>query len=202
MIELERYPRIKVTRKTGSERLHNNSKEISVQLVEFWRWSASDLLSNATRGVFAEFIVASALGLVDNVRSEWDSYDLKTTKGKRIEVKSAAYLQSWSQKELSKISFSIRPSRKWNSNTGKMGNISERRADIYVFCLLDHQEQKTVDPMNLNQWRFFIISVDLLNQQCSGQKSISLTKLQGLNPFEVSYEEISDCINQMALMQK
>ena len=193
-----RYPPIKVTRKNGSERLHNNGKEISVQLVEFWRWSASDLLSNATRGIFAEFIIASALGLVDNVRSEWDSYDLITQEGKRIEVKSAAYLQSWSQKELSKISFSIRPSRKWNSNTGKMGNISERQADIYVFCLLDHQDQKTVDPMNLSQWRFFIISVDVLNQHCAGQKSISLTKLQGLNPFEVSYEEISDCINQMA----
>ena len=100
-----KYPPITVTRKKGSERLHNDGKEISVQLVDFWRWSASDLLSNATRGVFAEFLIASALGLVDNVRSEWDSYDLKTQKGKRIEVKSAAYLQSWSQKELSKISF-------------------------------------------------------------------------------------------------
>ena len=197
MIEHNIYPSIKVTRKTGSERLHNNGKEISIQLVDFWRWSASDLLSNATRGVFAEFIIASALGLVDNVRSEWNPYDLKTQKGQRIEVKSAAYLQSWSQKELSKISFSIRPSRKWNSNTGELENISERQADIYVFCLLDHQDQKTVDPMNLSQWRFFVISVDILNQHCSGQKSISLTKLLSLNPFEVSYEEIADCINQL-----
>jgi hypothetical protein len=198
MTDQNRYPPIKVTRKTGSERLNNNGKEISVQLVDFWRWSASDLLSNATRGVFAEFIVASALGLVDNVRSEWDSYDLKTSKGQRIEVKSAAYLQSWSQKELSKISFSIRPSRKWNSNIGELENISERQADIYVFCLLNHQEQKTIDPMNLSQWRFFVISVDVLNEQCAGQKSISLAKLLSLNPFEVSYEEISDCIKQLA----
>ena len=198
MVEQNRYPLIKVNRKNGSERLHNDGKETSFQLVDFWRWSSSDLLSNATRGVFAEFIVASALGLADSVRSEWDSYDLKTSKGKRIEVKSAAYLQSWSQKELSKISFSIRPSRKWNSNSGKMGNISERQADIYVFCLLDHLYQRTVDPMNLSQWRFFVISVDVLNQHCSGQKSISLTKLLSLNPFEVSYEGISDCINQIA----
>ncbi len=112
MVEQNIYPPIKVTRKTGSERLHNNGKKASVQLVDFWRWSASDLLSNATRGVFAEFIIASALGLADGVRSEWDPYDLITQKGQRIEVKSAAYLQSWSQKQLSKISFSIRPSRK------------------------------------------------------------------------------------------
>jgi hypothetical protein len=197
MIEHNRYPPIKVTRKTGSEQLHNDSKEISVQLVDFWRWSASDLLSNATRGVFAEFIIASALGLVDNVRSEWNPYDLKTQNGKRIEVKSAAYLQSWFQKKLSKISFNISPSRKWNSNTGELENIYERQADIYVFCLLNHQDQKTVNPMNLNQWRFFVISVDILNQHCSDQKSISLTKLLSLNPFEVSYEGIFDCINRM-----
>ncbi|MBW2644002.1 MAG: hypothetical protein JRC89_11710 [Deltaproteobacteria bacterium] len=92
----------------------NGGKEIPVQLIDFWRWSASDLLSNATRGIFAELIIASAIGLAHNVCSEWESYDLKTQKGKRIEVKSASYLQSWFQKELSKISFSIRPSRKWS----------------------------------------------------------------------------------------
>jgi hypothetical protein len=123
MIEQNRYPPIKVTRKTGSDRLHRNGKEILVQLVDFWEWFASDLLSNAPRGVLAEFIIASALGLVDNVRSEWNPYDLKTQKRQRIEVKSAAYLQSWFQKELSKIVFSIRPYRKWNSNTGELENI-------------------------------------------------------------------------------
>jgi hypothetical protein len=197
MIKQNRYLPIKVTRKTGSERLHNDGKEIPVQLVDFWRWSASDLLRNTTRGVFAEFIIASALGLAHSVRSEWDSYDLITQKGKRIEVKSAAYLQSWSQKKLSTITFSIRASRKWNPDTGELDNISERQADIYVFCLLDHQDQKTVDPMNLTQWRFFIINVDVLNQHCPGQKTISLTKLLGLKPFEVTYEGISDCINQI-----
>jgi hypothetical protein len=62
MIEQNRYPPIKVARKTGSERLHNNGKEIPVQIVDFWRWSASDLLSNATRGVFAEFIGINGVG--------------------------------------------------------------------------------------------------------------------------------------------
>lgn len=61
MIEHNRYPPIKVIRKIGSERLHKNSKETSVQLVDFWKWSASDLLSNATRGVFEEFIIVSQL---------------------------------------------------------------------------------------------------------------------------------------------
>lgn len=92
MVEHNTYPSIKVTRKTGSEHLHTDGKEIPVQLIDFWRWSASDLLSNATRGIFAEFIITSALGLSHNVRSEWNPYDLRTQNGKRIEVKSAAYL--------------------------------------------------------------------------------------------------------------
>jgi len=39
-------PPIKVTRKTGSEHLHNNGKETPDQLIDFWQWSASDLLKN------------------------------------------------------------------------------------------------------------------------------------------------------------
>ena len=70
------------------------------------------------------------------------------------------------------------------------------KSDVYVFCFFDQQNQKTVDPMNLREWRFFIISVDVINHRCSGQKSISLEKVLTLNPFEVSYEEKSDCINQ------
>ena len=47
------------------------------------------------RGCLAEFIVASALRLGDGVRDEWGAFDLLTKSGAKIEVKSAAYLQSW-----------------------------------------------------------------------------------------------------------
>lgn len=70
----------------------------------FWRWRCSDLVSNATRGVLAEYIVAKALGVAEGVREEWASYDLTTPGGTRIEVKSAAYIQSWHQETFSDIS--------------------------------------------------------------------------------------------------
>jgi hypothetical protein len=50
--------------------------------------TASDLVSNSTRGVLAEFIVARALGLDTGVRTEWQAFDLETASGKKIEVKS------------------------------------------------------------------------------------------------------------------
>ena len=56
-------PRITQQPRPGTEQLHLDGKNIGVCVIDFWRWSASDLLSNATRGRFAEFIIANALGI-------------------------------------------------------------------------------------------------------------------------------------------
>lgn len=81
--------------KTGSEVFHASRQALGFALHDFWRWSVSDLVSNATRGRLAEFIVASALGISSDVRDEWSPYDLLSPEGLKIEVKSAAYIQSW-----------------------------------------------------------------------------------------------------------
>ena len=40
--------------------------------------SVSDILSDATRGRFAEYIVGTAIGLdPNNLRDEWDAFDLE-----------------------------------------------------------------------------------------------------------------------------
>jgi hypothetical protein len=56
----------------------------------FWRWAYSDFLSNAQRGVLAEYIVGTALNCLKEKRLEWDAHDLVTEDGIKIEVKSAA----------------------------------------------------------------------------------------------------------------
>ena len=55
----------------------------------------------------AEFIVASAIEVLEKPREEWDAYDLIAKSGLKIEIKSSSYLQSWEQSELSKIIFGI-----------------------------------------------------------------------------------------------
>ena len=77
---------------------------------DFWSWAYSDVLSNTNRAVFAEFIVAHTLGVTDQLRIEWDEVDIRF-KGKKIEVKSAAYVQRWKQDKPSTIRFDI--SKKW-----------------------------------------------------------------------------------------
>ncbi|ODS32188.1 MAG: hypothetical protein SCARUB_02707 [Candidatus Scalindua rubra] len=82
-------PTIIAERKRGDEKFICNNNTINLRLSHFWQWSVSDLLSNATRGILAEFMVASALGINEGIRNEWDAYDLKTKSGIRIEVKSS-----------------------------------------------------------------------------------------------------------------
>ena len=86
--------RLSIEPKTGQEEIHADGEGLGSNLLSFWRWSTSDLVSNVTRGRLAEFIVAKALGIsTDGVGNEWDAYDLETKDGVKIEVKSAAYLQ-------------------------------------------------------------------------------------------------------------
>lgn len=173
-LNLDKRP---VALKTGSEKLGSTGKT----LLDFWRWSTSDLVSNATRGVLAEFIVAAALGVDLSIpRDEWDAWDLTSPEGIRIEVKSSAYLQSWKQQQLSRIIFSIRPARSWNGESGDMNGTPRRSADAYVFCLLKHQEKDTLNPLDLEQWEFYVLSTDELNTYAQSGTSISLASVQKL----------------------
>ena len=185
------YPRISVKRKTGDEKFRKSGKETDLCLLEFWQWNSSDLISNATRGCLAEFIVANALGLADQIRDEWRAFDLLTQSDIKIEVKSAAYLQSWYHKELSKIIFSIRGTRAWDPDTNQMATELKRQADVYVFCLLNHREQdEQFDPMNLDLWGFYVVPARLLNEKLPNAKTITLKTLEAFSVAAVNYDQL------------
>ena len=186
--------RIQATIKSGKEQLIYNDKLLDFSLLDFWRWSVSDILSNATRGRFAEFIVATAINFdKTSLRDEWSAYDLETSEGVKLEIKSAAYIQSWFQRTLSKISFSTKPALYWDSLTNKQSSEKKRHADVYVFCLLHHQNKLTADPLNLNQWEFYILATKELNDYKRSQQSITLKSLQSLTN-SVSYDKLYETI--------
>lgn len=184
--------RIQAELKTGNEKLIINEKECEFSLLDFWKWSVSDILSNATRGRFAEFIVATATNIdIKQVREEWGAFDLETADGIKIEVKSAAYLQSWFQKKLSDISFSTKPSLQWDSLTNKQGAEKMRSANVYVFCLLKHTDKATVNPLNMEQWEFYVLATKELDDYKRSQFSITLKSLQTLTK-SVNYQELNN----------
>lgn len=189
--------RLRINRKTGGECFRAGDAEADFTLLDFWQWSSSDLVDNTMRGVLAEFIVAHDLGVAQKPRVGWDAYDLITHSGVKIEVKSASYLQSWFQKKHSNVCFNIRPTRRYDADTNELASEVKRQADVYVFCLLAEKDKSKLDPLNLDQWVFYIVSTPVLNQAFPRQKSIGLGALERLNPCVARYGQIKTCIESV-----
>lgn len=188
---------IVVSRKTGEEQFRAKGKPLDHNLFGFWQWAFSDLASNTIRGVLAEYIVACALGIASDTRREWDAYDLMTKDGVKLEIKSASYLQTWTQSKLSAISFDIAPTKGWNASTNEYSTEIKRQADIYVFCLLRHQDKSTLDPLDLGHWTFYLLPTSVLDANMPNQKRISLSTLLKLNPLQASFGEIAVAIKKI-----
>jgi hypothetical protein len=85
---------------------------------EVWSWAYANFLPNVQRGVLAEYLVAAAVGATESPRKVWETVDVTSPNGLKIEVKSAAYLQDWHQSKPSSIRFDISAKRAWDEKTG------------------------------------------------------------------------------------
>ena len=164
-------------------------------MLNFWRWLGSNLLVNTTRCVLAEFLVASSLGLVKEPRNNWDSYDIELKPNVRIEVKSAAKYQAWKQRKVSRNEFGIQKRKKWNSKTGEYLDEQTREAHIYVFCVFSK-----IGPLNLDDWEFYVLLSERINERCGDQSKISLTSLKRKFPDvkPLRFDEFNNASNVMA----
>lgn len=172
-----------------------NNMKLSKQ--KFYCWAYSDLLINVNRGRFAEYLVATALGIDVAPRQEWDAYDLMF-KNIKIEVKSSAYIQGWNQHgKLSKLNFSIRPTYAYDDTATAWQTDCIRQSDVYVFCVLNHTDINTVAPEDTNQWDFYVVATKHLNSVCGNQKTITLSALRHhFNVLPIKYENLkSEILN-------
>lgn len=143
--------------------------------------------------------MARTLGVpTDNPRDEWAAFDLQTPSGIRIEVKSAAYIQSWHQAKLSSIMFNVRRTRAWDAATNILSREARRHAGVYVFALLAHTEKTTIDPLNVNQWRFYVLPTTALDVRTRSQHSITLNSLEKLCGEAVHYAELRQAVKKAA----
>jgi len=199
---MKNLDKLRVEQKTGDEYFISNGNNIGKKLLDYWKWSVSDLISNTTRGTFAEFIVAMAMESdLSGVREEWDAYDIETKDGIKIEVKTSAYLQTWIQKDYSKINFSIKPAYYWNAETNETSKEKSRPSDIYVFCVLKHKDKNTVNPLILEQWDFYVISTDKINKIFGNQGTLQLNSIEKITKC-VNYNELKDKIKKEYLENK
>ena len=114
------------------------------------------------------------------------------------EVKSAAYLQSWKQEKVSAISFDIAQKRPWDAETNAMETDVVRVADVYIFCLLQHKDKSSVDPLNLSQWTFFAVPTPQIHATFGTQKSVSLGPLSILHGPSFGFTELKTRVVEAA----
>lgn len=184
------FGEIAVTRKTGDEVFEINGIALQYSLLNFWQWSSSDIVGNALRGLLAEYIVASAMNANLGTRKEWEAFDVLSPEGLRIEVKSGAYIQSWEQRDYSKIKFEIAPKKTLEAESNVYTSDKARNSDIYVFCVLANKDQETLNPLSLGQWDFYVLKTEILDHEIGEQKSIGLSSLLRLNPIKTCYTDL------------
>lgn len=146
---------------------------------DFWSWAFSDVMSNLNRSMFAEFLVASALGLLDVPRVEWDAVDLRF-RGASIEVKAAAYVQSWPQSRPSPIRFEIAKKLAWHAQTNTYATERTRNADCYVFCLYPETDPSRANVLDVGAWEFYVLSTERINRQLGEQKSVGISRIRAM----------------------
>ena len=148
------------------------------ELDAFLRWNSGHLLENRTRGAYAEWLVHLALGLDPGQhRVEWAEVGV-TFCSITLEVKSAAFVQSWQQTRPSTISFPI----------------EQRAATAYVFCLLAEADPEVVDPQELSQWLFWVVPTPKLHGE---RRSIGLQPLIRAYGEGLRFEELASRIEAL-----
>ena len=161
-------------------------------LSDFWAWALSDLRSNTTRPMLAEFLVARALGVAGAPRIEWHPHDVETADGLRVEVKSGAYLQSWPQRALSRITFGSLNAGLLDETTNSYSAERGYNADVYVFAVLRATEHAAYDALDTASWDFWVAPRNVIAS--TGQRSLTLRRVEKLAAGPVVYSALAKAI--------
>ncbi len=190
-------------RKSGEELFRAGPENLGPNLLDFWRWSASDLLGDATLGVIAEFIVSRALGLDSAARlSSRGACDFLLNYGRlKIAVSSASCIQSGTRVKPASIRFPLRSVPARNGSAGVLPVNLKKGADVYVFCLFTNADRQTADPLDVSQWEFYVARSAALDSNFPLGKSIGLPGLQKLGAVKGGYKDLPACIDRSGPLQ-
>ena len=188
---------------TGNEEFTLHGKGAGITVLDFWRWAFSDLIDNTQRGVMAEFLVYSSLKPEypppAQVGENWLPVEVTSPSGRRIEVKSAAYIQAWTPENIfAQIRFDIGKKLAWDNATATSATVAKRNCDLYVFCLFT-AKTKDVSLLDLDYWDFYVLPTSVLDEKVPDQKGISLSSLLKLEPVKTEYAGLGAVIESIKL---
>ena len=174
---------------------------MSGDLTEFQRWATGNLVENRNRGIFGEWLVGQALGVIgdDEVRQEWDAVDLHFA-GLTIEVKTSGISQTWNQSGSSTPRFGIALQKRAGfaeTDDWIVYDEPKRSADVYVFCLhrsVPATNENVADP---ESWSFWVIATSTLDDELGGQSSVGISTLDQLAE-PVGWSELKAAVERSA----
>ena len=174
---------------------------MSDESVNFDRWAAGNLVDNRNRGIFAEWLVGQALGVIGDhdVRTEWDAVDLRFG-DLTIEVKASGLSQTWNLLVPSTPRFGIpRQKRAWFADTDEWIVYDEpkRSADIYVFCLHRSVPATNENVADTDSWSFWVVATSTINDELDAQSSVGVSTLNRLAE-PVGWSEIKAAVKRAA----
>ena len=179
---------------SGDEQFIMDGKPAGFTVKDYWRFQFSNIWDNQEE--VAEYIVAKALGIeFPHNKNGWTLWDI-TYKGKRIEIKKTGYYHSW--RTDGKVSL-LRTFGIGMAYTRYADPTSEfkRQNDIYIFCLNTGTTQDESNPLNLDNWRFWVVPTETINCFCGDNKKISLGRVKSITklPNGISYSELKTVVD-------
>lgn len=179
----------------GNEKFRFDNQDLNFDIKDFWSFQYSNIYS--LHGEIAEFVVARSLGITEAQNSEyWTLWDI-TYENVKIEVKATAYFHLWNKDgNVSKQrTFSIAKAN--GSYDAEIAGNSElrRQNDIYVFCLINGETVETANPLDLDNWEFYVVPTAFLDEYCGDNKKISLGRIRSFGFECVRYNNLKNAID-------
>ena len=169
--------------------------------MNFERWAAGNLVDNRNRGIFAEWLVGQALGVINenDIRTEWDAIALYYG-DITIEVKASGRSQGWAPNNTSTPRFGIpKQKRAWFSRNDDWIVYDEpkRSADIYIFCLHQSVPATNENVQDPNSWLFWVIATSRIDDELKDQSSLGISTLNQLTD-PVAWSEIKETVKKIS----
>ncbi|MDP4000217.1 MAG: hypothetical protein Q8Q11_02170 [bacterium] len=184
------------TKLNMDEPFRNLPKPFKRTAQDYWQWGYSAVLSNTDRGVLAEYIVAVLLGIDEAARIPWDACDLRLPDGKKIEVKSTAKLQAWSQGKLNEPRIVLKPTKAYDPRTNTYLP-ADFNADVYIFCFFKTEKLEKANLLDMSQWDFYVFSQTQIMGLLAGRKSISLKQLESEGFKSISADSVASAVSDL-----
>lgn len=180
---------------TGKEEFKFGNESVGLTILDFWQFKYSNIYN--MQEIIAEFLVAKALEKTEADNDEyWTLWDV-SYRGKRIEVKETSYYHPWNEgkKVSNQRAWSIGKANSSYEDEDTINNRYERQNDIYVFCLNDGETKETANPLDLNNWKFYVVPTSFINEHCGDNKTISLGRVQKFGFEAKTYYNLKETID-------